>query len=134
MDTRSPRSIDLSIFSRLIALLLFIGLLLPFSNFQFLCPAAQAAIAQPDRVPLTLEILQDRLKNLVQSDGLPTVDLHGLIIDLSSENTDFRDQFYQLVKVQIQRPGTPVGLDLSNSVIQGDFQVSQLGLRAPLYG
>ena len=135
LDTRSPRLICLFIFSRLIALLLFVDLIIPFPVIpDFFCPAAQAAIAQPDRVPLTLEILQDRLKNLVQSDGLPIVDLHGLTINLSPENTDFRNQFYRLVQAQIQRPGTPVGLDLSNSVIKGDFQVSQLGLRAPLYG
>lgn len=134
LDTRSPRSIDRSFFSRLIALLLFIGFLFPFPVSPFLCPAAQAAIAQPDRIPLTLELLQERLKTLGQSDGLPSVDLHGLIINLGSDNSEFRDQFYRLVQAQIQRPGKPVSLDLSNSVIQGDFQVSQLGLRAPLYG
>lgn len=113
----------------MLALLLILAL-----STCFLPATAQAAIAQPDRVPLTLELLQDRLRNLIQSDGLPTVDLHGLVIDLRPENKEFRDQFYRLVQAQIQRPGTPIGLDLSYSLIQGDFQVSQLGLRAPLYG
>lgn len=115
--------------SGLITLLLVLALSLVLHSTP-----VQAAIAQPDRIPLTLELLQDRLRNPIQSDGLPTVDLHGLIIDLRPENKDFRDQFYRLVQAQIQRPGTPIGLDLSYSLIQGDFQVSQLGLRAPLYG
>lgn len=119
-----------SLISSLLALLLFALFLLPTP----LCPPAHAAIAQPDRTPLTLELLQDRLRNLIQSEGVPTVDLHGLVIDLRPENGDFRNQFYRLIQSQIQRPGTPVGLDLSYSLIQGEFQVSQLGLRAPLYG
>jgi hypothetical protein len=115
--------------SRLIA-----GLLVFSLSVVFHPAPVQAAIAQPDRVPLTLEGLQEKLRNPIQSDGLPTVDLHGLVIDLRPENKEFRDQFYRLVQAQIQRPGTPIGLDLSYSLIQGDFQVSQLGLRAPLYG
>jgi len=93
-----------------------------------------AAIAQPDRVPLTLELLQERLKNPLQSDGVRILDLSRLTIDLRPENAAFLDQFYGLVRGQLQRPGTPVGLDLSYSQIQGEFKISQLGLRAPLYG
>ena len=101
----------------------------------FLPPSpAHAAIAQPDRIPLTLDLLQTKLRNPIQSDGLPTLDLHGLIIDLRPENADFRDQFYQLLQPQLQRPGSAIGLDLSFSQILGDFQLSRLGLRAPLYG
>ncbi len=96
--------------------------------------AALADLAQRERVPLTLEILQERLRTPIQSDGLPTIDLHGLVIDLRSENQAFRDQFYPLVQAQLQKRGTPVGLDLSYSQIQGDFQMSLLGLRTPLYG
>ena len=95
---------------------------------------AWATIAQPDRVPLTLELLQERLKNPMQTDGVRILDLSRLTIDLRSENAALRDQFYSLVQAQLQRPGTPVGLDLSYSQIQGEFKISQLGLRAPLYG
>ncbi|MBF2025686.1 MAG: helix-hairpin-helix domain-containing protein [Oscillatoriales cyanobacterium C42_A2020_001] len=123
----------LAIFPRLIssflALLLFFLLL-----FSIPIPPASAAIAQPDKIPLTLDLLQDKLRNPIQSDGLPTIDLHGLLIDLRPENQAFRDQFYPLLQAQLQKPGTPVGLDLSYSEIQGDFQISLLGLRAPLYG
>jgi hypothetical protein len=97
-------------------------------------PPIYAAIAQPDKLPLTLEILQDRVRSPIQSDGLPTIDLHGLIIDLRPENQAFRDQFYPLLQAQLQKRGTPVGLDLSYAQIQGEFQISLLGLRAPLYG
>lgn len=95
---------------------------------------AQAEIAQPDKIPLTLDILQERLRNPIQSDGLPTIDLHGLSIDLRPENQAFREQFYPLLQAQLQKRGTPTGLDLSYSQIQGDFQISLLGLRTPLYG
>jgi uncharacterized protein YjbI with pentapeptide repeats len=95
---------------------------------------AWASLAQPDRVPLTLELLQERLRAPIQSDGLPTIDLHGVMIDLRAENQPFRDQFYPLLQAQLQKRGTPIGLDLSYSQIQGDFQMSLLGLRTPLYG
>lgn len=111
----------------MIGLLMLVVLLLPLAP-------AQAAIAQPDRVPLTLDLLQAKLRNPIQRDGLPTIDLHGLIIDLRPENPDFSGQFYQLLQPQLQRPGTAIGLDLSFSQILGDFQLSRIGLRAPLSG
>ncbi len=131
---RSLPTICSRLISRLLALLLFLLLLFPIPHSPFPTPYADAAIAQPDKIPLTLDLLQDKLRNPIQSDGLPTIDLHGLVIDLRPENQVFRDQFYPLLQAQLQRPGTPVGLDLSYSLIQGDFQISLLGLRAPLYG
>ncbi len=95
---------------------------------------AVAAIAQPDRVPLTLDLLQDRIKNPLQAEGIRIIDLSRFLIDLRPENAAFRDQFYNLVQNQLRKPGTPAGLDLSYSQIQGEFKISQLGLRAPLYG
>lgn len=89
---------------------------------------------QPDRVPLSLELLQQRLKNPINNDGILTLDLRRLVIDLRPENAAFRDQFYRGVQAQLQRPGAPVGLDLSFSLIEGDFSGNQLGLRTPLYG
>lgn len=95
---------------------------------------AQAAIAQPDRVPLTLEVLQERIKNPLTTEGVRVIDLSGFIIDLRTENVAFREQFYMLVQAQLRKPGNPAGLDLSYSLVQGDFKISLLGLRAPLYG
>lgn len=93
-----------------------------------------AAIAQPDLTPLTLEVLQQQLKSPIASEGIKIIDLQRLNIDLRPENGEFRDRFYDLLKSQLQRSGTPVGLDLSYSQVQGEFKISQLGLRAPLFG
>lgn len=103
-------------------------------NFLVDSQVAWAALAQPDRTALTIELLQERLKKPSQSDGTQSIDLRRVVIDLRSENAQFRDQFYALLKAQLQRPGTPVSLDLSYSLIQGEFQINQLGLRAPLFG
>jgi uncharacterized protein YjiS (DUF1127 family) len=95
---------------------------------------AWGAIAQPDRTTLTLDGLQDRLKVLQSIEGGRVIDLSRLTIDLRPENGNFRDQFYTLVQAQLQRPGSPIGLDLSYSQIIGDWSAGSLGLRAPLYG
>ncbi|OLP19592.1 low-complexity protein [Leptolyngbya sp. 'hensonii'] len=95
---------------------------------------AWATIAQPALSPLTLEILQTRIKSPVQSDGIRTIDLQRFTIDLRPENGTFRDEFYRLLQNQLQRSNPPIGLDLSYSQILGEFTGSQLGLRTPLYG
>ena len=61
------------------------------------------------------------------------VDLKRMTIDLRPENSAFRDQFYRLVQTQLQKPGVPLGLDLSYSLIEGDFTTRKLGLRVPIY-
>lgn len=86
-----------------------------------------------ERVPLTLELLQERLRSPIPSEGTRMIDLKRVSIDLRPENAAFRDQFYSLVQAQLQKPGVPLGLDLSNSIIEGDFTTSKLGLRAPIY-
>ncbi|MBD2251479.1 pentapeptide repeat-containing protein [Nostoc parmelioides FACHB-3921] len=93
-----------------------------------------AAPAQPERTPLTLELLQERLRTPTLREGNLTVDLRQLVIDLRPENSIFRDGFYQLLRKELQKTGAkPLGLDLSHSLIQGDFVGSDLGLRTPLY-
>jgi hypothetical protein len=93
-----------------------------------------AAIAQPDRLPLTLEVLQQRLQSPLPSEGIRIVDLRRFVIDLRPENAAFRDQFYRLVQAQLQRSSAPLGLDLSYSLIRGEMSMSELGWQAPLYG
>lgn len=96
---------------------------------------AWGAIAQPERTVLTLELLQERLRSPSIRQGIPTLDLRQLVIDLRPENASFRDSFYQLLQTQLQRAGSStLGLDLSYSLIQGDFAGNNLGLRLPLYG
>jgi hypothetical protein len=112
---------------RILALLVVVlmGLLFP--------APVHAAIAQPSLTPLTLELLQERLRSPIPSEGTRMIDLRRFAIDLRPENSAFRDQFYSLLQPQLQRPGVPLGLDLSYSLIEGDLGVSKLGLRAPLY-
>ncbi|GAA6614309.1 pentapeptide repeat-containing protein [Scytonema sp. NUACC26] len=90
--------------------------------------------AQPERIPLTLELLQERLRTPTVREGNLTVDLREMVIDLRPENASFRDTFYQTLRKELQKAGSkPLGLDLSYSVIQGDFIGSDLGLQTPLY-
>jgi hypothetical protein len=107
----------------LISLLTLLLFLLPLSAF-----------AQAERTPLTLELLQERLHTSTVREGNLTVDLRQMVIDLRPDNAAFRDAFYQLLRKELQKTGSkPLGLDLSNSLIQGDFIGSDLGLRTPLY-
>jgi Pentapeptide repeats (9 copies) len=92
---------------------------------------AWAVQAQPERTPLTLELLQERLRTPAIREGNLTVDLRQMVIDLRPENLSFRDAFYQLLRKELGVK--PLGLDLSYSLIQGDFVGSDLGLRTPLY-
>lgn len=95
---------------------------------------AWTATAATDRFPLTLELLQERLKSPIQSEGVRTIDLRHLNINLRSENAEFRDQFYQLLQTQLNRSETPLGIDFSHSLIQGELVGSKLGLRTSLHG
>lgn len=113
-------------FACLCILLILFVLFLPLS--------AWAAQIQPERTPLTLELLQERLRTPILREGNLTVDLRQMAIDLRPENATFRDAFYQLLRKELQKTGAkPLGLDLSHSLIQGDFVGSDLGLRTPLY-
>ncbi|WP_390824859.1 pentapeptide repeat-containing protein [Anabaena subtropica] len=57
-----------------------------------------------------------------------------MVIDLRPEDVSFRDAFYQMLRKELQKTGAkPLGLDLSYSLIQGDFIGSDLGLKTPLY-
>ncbi len=100
----------------------------------FLLFPLSASAAQPERIPLTIEILQERLQTPTLREGNLTVDLHQMVIDLRPENFSFRDNFYQLLRKELQKTGgKTLGLDLSYSLILGDFVGSDLGLRTPLY-
>ncbi|AUT03543.1 low-complexity protein [Nostoc sp. CENA543] len=110
-------------------LIIFYAFLLLFTPLP-----VEAATIQPERTSLTLELLQERLHNPTLKEGNLTVDLRGMVIDLRPENASFRDAFYQSLRKELQKNGAkPLGLDLSYSLIQGDFIGSDLGLRTPLY-
>ncbi|MGB3641913.1 MAG: pentapeptide repeat-containing protein [Rivularia sp. (in: cyanobacteria)] len=105
--------------------------------FLFLLISIQpvcAAELQPQRTILTLELLQERIASPIVNQGSLTVDLREMEINLQPENKEFRDSFYKLLQDILQKNGVkPVGLDLSDSIIEGDFIGSDLGLRTPLY-
>ncbi|HEY9652849.1 MAG TPA: pentapeptide repeat-containing protein [Coleofasciculaceae cyanobacterium] len=107
---------------------LFIVLLL----LLFSAPAYAATVGL-EQLPLTLELLQERLNSPIQSDGAYTIDLRQLTIDLTNDNSEFREQFYQQVQTHLNRSKTPLGLDFSESSIQGELIASRLSLRSPLY-
>ncbi|MDZ8187609.1 MAG: pentapeptide repeat-containing protein [Nostoc sp. ChiSLP02] len=108
-------------------------------SFAFLCvlsillflPSPTWAAQQPERTPLTLELLQERLRTPTLREGNLTVDLQKTVIDLRPENYIFRDAFYQLLRKELSTK--PLGLDFSYALILGDFVGSDLGLRTPLY-
>lgn len=103
-------------------LLLNLLLLFPF-------PTLAANATQP-RIFLTLQLLEEKINSPVQIEGINTIDLRNLIIDLTNENAAFRDEFYQLLQSKINRPNIPIGLDFSDSLIQGEFNASRLGVTA----
>ncbi|HEY9618915.1 MAG TPA: pentapeptide repeat-containing protein [Crinalium sp.] len=95
---------------------------------------AWGVIAQPERIPLTLDLLQERLKHLIQAEGAQMIDLRRVVIDLRPENAAFRDQFYRAMQGQLQGSRVPLGIDFSYSLIQGELRMRDLGLRSSLYG
>ncbi|MFE4106970.1 pentapeptide repeat-containing protein [Almyronema epifaneia] len=109
------------------------GLLWLVVGIGWVAPVVAAEITPP-RQPLTLEILEQRLATPSRQEGKAVIDLRRFEIDLRPENEAFRSRFYRLLQTRLQAGSTPLGLDLSNALIQGDFDLTQLGLRAPLYG
>lgn len=77
---------------------------------------------------LTPEILQTKTENFSQQEGRDTIDLSNLIIDFTDANSQFSQDFYQELNNIISRSSNPLNLDFSNSIIQGDFQLNQLGI------
>ncbi|GAB4236748.1 MAG: hypothetical protein Kow00121_63970 [Elainellaceae cyanobacterium] len=114
----------------LLILLLCLSLSLSLNVSQ----PAWGDIRLPDRTPLTLELLKERLKSPSESDGARYLNLRQLVIDLRPENAEFRDQFYRLIRDQFQRSAAPLGLDFSYSLVRGELKMSDLGIQVPLYG
>ncbi|WP_100898486.1 pentapeptide repeat-containing protein [Nostoc flagelliforme] len=125
LNPKIPRKLSLRTSAFPFAFLCVLSILL------FLPLPTSAAQTQPERTPLTLELLQERLRTPTLREGNLTVDLQKMVIDLRPENVSFRDAFYQLLRKDLG--AKPLGLDLSYTLILGDFVGSDLGLRTPLY-
>lgn len=89
-------------------------------------------LAASSRVLLTPQLLQERLDNLILSDGVSTIDLTHLTIDLSNQNEVFSALFYQQLQTRLNRSKQPLGIDLSDSLIKGDLIAYIIGLPTPL--
>jgi uncharacterized protein YjbI with pentapeptide repeats len=89
---------------------------------------------------LTAGQLTQRIAEPVRQGGGQVVDLRGFTIDLRSESPEgkaFAEQFYQRLQKglnNVRKGSQPLGLDLSGGLIQGDFELTRLGLRVPAYG
>lgn len=105
-------------------IVLFIILLLLPPSFSL------AATAEP--TPLTEVLLQERINSPVPINGVSTIDLSNLLINLTDAQSDFRQYFYQQLQTAFNRAKEPLGLDLSQSAIQGDFLASKLGISTAL--
>ncbi|MEA5537165.1 pentapeptide repeat-containing protein [Crocosphaera sp. XPORK-15E] len=93
---------------------------------------ASPSFADAERIPLTLDLLQERLNSPQIEEGISTIDLSHFVIDLTPENREFREEFYQQLQSRLNRSDQVIGLDFSNGLIQGDFITSRLGLRTVL--
>lgn len=124
------RRILASCFARILVFVLVLVLLLCDLPAIDLPAIALAAPISGDS--LTLDILKQRLVSPVPGTPLRVINLRRFAIDLRPENATFRDAFYRSLAVRLAETPT-IGLDLSYSVIQGDFDLSQLGQRVPLY-
>jgi len=96
-------------------------------------PLVLAATLTSERVPLTLELLQQRLSQPVQVEGYRAIDLQGVVIDLEASNAGFREQFYALLRSRLAQSSPTLGLDLSGAIVRGNFDLSQLSIRLAPY-
>ncbi|HIK09687.1 MAG TPA: pentapeptide repeat-containing protein [Oscillatoriaceae cyanobacterium M33_DOE_052] len=105
-----------------------------FAALVLFVSLTSGALAAPLPPVLTTEVLQERIKQPVTIEGFRVIDLRDFTIDLRPENQEFRSLFYQSLQIALNKPGTTVGLDLSQARILGDFAGKDLGLRLPLFG
>jgi len=103
------------------------------SCWSLAMPIAFAANVIENPPALTNQILEQRVKSPEKKEGKRLINLRNFTIDLRDRNSELSNQFYQQLKNNLNQAGTPVGLDISNSVILGDFAGNELGLRVPLY-
>jgi uncharacterized membrane protein SirB2 len=85
-------------------------------------------LADAERVSLTPELLQERIKSPQLQEGILTLDLTGLEINLTAENNEFQDDFYHQLQNYFNRSDQAIGLDFSHSLIKGNLMGSSLGL------
>ncbi|MDB9315370.1 pentapeptide repeat-containing protein [Spirulina sp. CS-785/01] len=78
---------------------------------------------------LTSELLQDQLASPEPQGGYTVLNLSHFIIDLTPENSEFREEFYQRIQNKLKNANVPLGLDLRQSIIKGPFQLQRLTMK-----
>ncbi|HEY9846249.1 MAG TPA: hypothetical protein V6D03_08630, partial [Candidatus Caenarcaniphilales bacterium] len=78
----------------------FVGVLISLlmaPSFAWGAPALtpQEATTKLQQTELTPQLLQERLRSPILLEGIRTIDLRRLVIDLRPEKAALRDQFYQ---------------------------------------
>lgn len=102
-------------------------------TFLFLIPSpCLAANLETQLTTLTLDLLREKLKEPIPEEGIMAINLTKFTINLTEDNQEFREQFYQQIQSTITRSQTPLTLNLSNSSIQGEFTMGRLGIQTPL--
>ena len=90
---------------------------------------SQAHGQTEQRSYLTIETLARKNKQLkLKAEGKDKIDLSNFTIDLANQNNEFNQQFYQEINNTISRASNPIEIDFSNSIIQGNFKLNQLGI------
>ena len=102
--------------------------ILVFILLLFIVAPSSVNAQTETRSYLTEEILQDKTSHLTQQEGRDTIDLSNLIIDLSSPEDELSQYFYQEINNSVSGNSRPINLNFSNSIIQGNFQLNQLGI------
>ena len=92
----------------------------------FLHPTS--VVADVETEILTPELLQARIQSPQLQDGIFTLNLTYLEIDLTPENNEFKEDFYRTLQNYLNRTDKVSGLDFSHSFIKGDFLSSRLGI------
>ncbi|MDJ0660286.1 MAG: pentapeptide repeat-containing protein [Crocosphaera sp.] len=98
--------------------------------FLFLHPIS--VVADVETEMLTPELLQARIQSPQLQDGILTLNLTYLEIDLTPENNEFKEDFYRTLQNYLNRTDKVSGLDFSHSFIKGDFLSSRLGISTVL--
>ena len=93
-----------------------------------LITAPSKVYAQTERNYLTVEILEQKISNLIQKEGRDTIDLSNYIIDFSQTENELNKEFYQQINYLIAHNNNPINIDFSNSIFQGNLQLNQLGI------
>jgi hypothetical protein len=94
-----------------------------------LCPPAWATAPEP-KPRLTLVQLKARIRQPIASDGgSQMIDLRRFTIDLRP-GSELSDTFYPKLHQALQNSKQPLGIDLSDSTLQGDLDGNQLASTA----